>query len=413
MTILEKIKALNLPAHQFVVMGSAILEMKGIRKAGDLDIIVTQELFEELKGSPDWKYQVEWGEVGGGMDVESLENHKGVSLYKYIYGGGEIGFFLNDPKRIEEIDGIYFVSLENLLQTKSSSWDRPKDREDAELIKNYLNSLVSTEPEYWKNNLQFVYPKGLFEVQYKFAQIMAERQNIPLIDAIEKYAPLLNKAIRSEDNKELLPNLTDENILDVGYATVLERRKNYTREGLSYHDENESRFGCFCYRYDEDTKTISPHFFNAEAEDEWENGVLISKGPLSKEKIERRMSELRDMFSDIRTKYPDAQYVKGRSSLYNIEAYRRLFPPTYTVSSDVDYDLALWAGNTDIWGQFLGGDKKQKGEYGFKKELADEFLEKVKEVPLDRLADALPMPPRNASGNIEDFYSFYGIKEVL
>ena len=163
------------------------------------------------------------------------------------------------------------------------------------------------------------------------------------------------------------------------------------------------------YRYDEATKTISPHFFNAEAEEEFVDGKDVSKGPLSKEKLDRRRAELADMFRDIKTKHPDAQQVRGKSNLYNLEAYRRLYPPAYEVG-DIDYDPALWKGNTDIWGQFLGGKDKKPGEYGFKQELADEFLEKAKDVPLDRLADALPMPPRAAHGNIQDFYDLYGIE---
>ena len=77
---------------------------------------------------------------------------------------------------------------------------------------------------------------------------------------------------------------------------------------------------------------------------------------------------------------------------------------------DIDYNPELWKGQTDIWGQFLGGHEKAPGEYGFKQELAEEFLEKVKKVPLDRLADAVPMPPRTAHGSIQDFYDFYGIE---
>jgi len=140
MDILGKVKALNLPPEQFVVMGSAILELKGIRKAEDIDIIVSRDLFEKEKSNPRWEYKIEQGDVGGGVQVEMLDNHEGITLYPYIYGGGEIDFFLDDPKRTEQIDGIKFVSLENLLEVKSSSWDRPKDRLDAELIKAYLVS---------------------------------------------------------------------------------------------------------------------------------------------------------------------------------------------------------------------------------------------------------------------------------
>ncbi|MDD5589959.1 MAG: hypothetical protein PHQ47_02160 [Candidatus Portnoybacteria bacterium] len=135
---MEKIKSLNLPREQFVVMGGAALEVKDIRKAEDIDIIITAELFEKLKSNPAWEYKVEWGELGGGMNVEMLDNRDRVVLYKYIYGGGDINFFLDNPERIEEIDGIIFVSLQNLLEVKSGSWDREKDRKDAKLIKEYL-----------------------------------------------------------------------------------------------------------------------------------------------------------------------------------------------------------------------------------------------------------------------------------
>jgi hypothetical protein len=139
MEILEKVKALNLPAKQFVVMGSAILEMKGIRKIGDLDIMVTPEVFDRLKNDPEWEYKSEIGDVGGGVSVELLDNHKGSQLYKYIFAAGDgINFFLNNPEKREEIEGVYFSSLSNLLEIKSGSWDRPKDREDAVLIRKYL-----------------------------------------------------------------------------------------------------------------------------------------------------------------------------------------------------------------------------------------------------------------------------------
>lgn len=265
-------------------------------------------------------------------------------------------------------------------------------------------------PEYWKENHQFVYPKGLFDTQFAFAKIVAERRGISVIEAVEEYAPLLNKAIHTEGKeKELLPGLTDDNLAEVGYAEVLKRRKSYSKEGLKYQDGKEGRFGCFYYRYDDATKTISPHFFNAEAEEEFQDGKDVSKGPLSKEKIDRRKAELADMFRDIKGKHPDAKVVQGRSNLYNLEAYRRLYPPTYEVG-EIDYSPELWKGQTDIWGQFLGGNEKAVGEYGFKKEAADEFLEKAKDVPLDALVDAVPMPPRTAHGNIQDFYDFYGIK---
>lgn len=138
MNILEKVKALNLPSKQFVVMGGAVLELKGIRKSNDIDIIVTKDLFDKLKEDSTWEYKSELGSLGM-VQVESLENYNGVSLYHNIYGGGDIDFFRNTPDKIEEVDGVYFVSLSNLLEVKSSTWNREKDKVDVELIKDYLS----------------------------------------------------------------------------------------------------------------------------------------------------------------------------------------------------------------------------------------------------------------------------------
>lgn len=265
-------------------------------------------------------------------------------------------------------------------------------------------------PEYWKGNHQFVYPKGLFEVQFAFAKIMAEREGTSVIDAIGKYAPLLNKTIRTEDEeKSLLPGVSDKNALEKGYAQVLERRKSYESKGLEYFDGHEAKFGCFYYRYKPEDCAVEIHFFNAEAEEEFVDGKDISKGPLKSEKIERRRHELADMFKDIKDKYPDATQVRCLSHLNNLEPFTRLFPDTFEVG-DIDYDPRLWFGNTDIWGQFLGGNEKEPGEYGFKDELVDKFLEEARAVPLDKLADAVENPPRTAVGPIQDFYDLYGVR---
>ena len=271
-------------------------------------------------------------------------------------------------------------------------------------------------PEYWKDNPPFKSPKEYFKLQYEFAKIMAERNGISLTDAIAEYAPIMQKALHKLDanGKELadpIEGLTEESLFEAGYEMAQERRREAKEkdEHTPYHDEKGLRFGCHSYDYDESTKTVRVHFFNAEAEEEWEDGKDVAKGPLSKEKIDRRRHELAEMFKDIKARHPEAEHVHGRSNLYNLEAYRRLYPESYEVG-DVDYSPELWKQGMGIWGQFLGGNEKAEGEYGFKRELAEEFLEKAKTTPLDALADALAYPPRTADGPIQDFYDLYGIK---
>lgn len=269
-------------------------------------------------------------------------------------------------------------------------------------------------PEYWPSNPQLKSPKKYYELQFAFAKLMAERRNIPLMQAVKDYAPIVHGAIHEMDEErntleELVPGVTKENILERAWESSQERRAKLNTEQTPYYSEKDLRFGCHSYDYNEDTKTVRVHFANLEAEDEWVDGKSVSTGPLSEGKLTRRKAELTQMFKDIQKRHPDAKYVRGCSNLYNLESYRRLYPPTYVVG-DIDYDEKRWSRGMAIWGQFLGGNDKQKGEFGFKQKLAEEFLENAKHAPLDKLVDALPMPPRTAHGNIQDFYTFYGIE---
>lgn len=55
MNILQKIKELNLPSDQYVIIGSGTMDVLGIREAQDIDISVTKELFNKIKESGEWE----------------------------------------------------------------------------------------------------------------------------------------------------------------------------------------------------------------------------------------------------------------------------------------------------------------------------------------------------------------------
>jgi len=273
--------------------------------------------------------------------------------------------------------------------------------------------VVGGTPEYWKENKPFKSPKKYFELQLAFARKVAERKHLTILDAVDTYAPVIRNTTRllgaQRQVGERLPGITDDTLLEEAWATSKERQKEHSKERTEYHPEDSTRFGCSSYDYDMGTKTVNVHFSNTEFEEDFQDGKDVSTGPLDKEKLDRRKSELKQMFLDIRSKYPDAVKVHGRSWLYNLPAYCRLYPDSYLVGAK-DYDAELWSHGTSIWGQFLGGNDKEPGEYGFKEDTAKTFLERVDSVPVDRLADALPYAPRNAEGDIQDFYSFYGIE---
>ncbi len=136
MEILDRIRQIGLPDKEFIVMGSAILEVKGIRKANDLDIMIKKDLFETLKKDTSWRYTHKIGSLGDTID---LLDKDGVQLYFDVYGRASFDFFFADPAfHIELVEGIYFTSLLSLLEVKSNWWNREKDKEDANLIREYL-----------------------------------------------------------------------------------------------------------------------------------------------------------------------------------------------------------------------------------------------------------------------------------
>src|SRR3989344_3939178 len=49
MDIFDRVKKFNLPMGEYAVFGSSLLDVWGIRKANDLDIIATPELYNHLK----------------------------------------------------------------------------------------------------------------------------------------------------------------------------------------------------------------------------------------------------------------------------------------------------------------------------------------------------------------------------
>ncbi len=134
--IFKEIKKVDLPEGGFVVVGSAILQIKNIREANDLDVLVSKSIYEQFKKIPGWALIEkirETGEKWGFVERNNIQIH-----YRF-YGAQEydLDYFLSNPARTEIINGIYFTSLSELIRSKRE-WGRPKDVTDTELIKQYL-----------------------------------------------------------------------------------------------------------------------------------------------------------------------------------------------------------------------------------------------------------------------------------
>lgn len=128
MNIIERIKELDFPIGQYVVIGSGILDALGIRTANDIDIAVMPKLFKTLHASGEWKEEERYGKIflmRNGVDI-----NPGLSWSDY-------------PTTTEEaiasasiINGVPFMNLEELKKFKTAL-GREKDKADVTLIEAY------------------------------------------------------------------------------------------------------------------------------------------------------------------------------------------------------------------------------------------------------------------------------------
>lgn len=131
----EALKELGLPLGQYAITGSGPMGIRNLKEIGDIDILVTEELWAELAK----KYRVV-DENG----IRSVQFPGGI-----IEAFGVDSFYsfektLEDPtfkERIENaelIDGLPFESLKHVLYYKNKM-GRDKDLRDIELIQEYLD----------------------------------------------------------------------------------------------------------------------------------------------------------------------------------------------------------------------------------------------------------------------------------
>lgn len=137
-TISERVKILNLPLGKYVVVGGA-MEAHGIRPANDIDIVVTEDLFEELirKG---WrvceceKCRDRWKR---GSQERILKSDGVDILSEYTWEDkyhADTGELIRDA---EIIGGVPYVQLGELLKWKKAA-NREKDQKDVKLIEKFL-----------------------------------------------------------------------------------------------------------------------------------------------------------------------------------------------------------------------------------------------------------------------------------
>ncbi len=137
MDIVGEVKKLKLPNDKYVVVGSGILIAYGLKKGTDIDIVVTEDIFNSfiMRG---WE-QLPWTYPD---HDEGIFLRKGlVELYLDVNCGNFTPSTSELIQRAKVIEGVNFASMGDTLKFKKEYVKtKPKHKKDIEIIEQYLKT---------------------------------------------------------------------------------------------------------------------------------------------------------------------------------------------------------------------------------------------------------------------------------
>jgi hypothetical protein len=248
------------------------------------------------------------------------------------------------------------------------------------------------------------YAKAFFDLQLQFADKVAALSGLPPARVLLEYTNLYIRFGLGRDFdpahptwQEYLAGLESApDIREWTYRFYLTRP--LTRPGAMGAPPVVAASGCFSYaRLSGDR--IRLHFQNAEPDEH---------SPLALERGSQRLAELTALFGHVKRSLPQPTTppttpprVVGASWLYNLAAYRRLFPPSYLVTA---HAITPRFQHMPLWGQFLD----RQG--AIRENMTRRFLEHLEhQSSLHRLDQCFPFQVLAVGAPVQDFYDFYGI----
>lgn len=131
MKIIKKIKELNFPNGEYVVVGSGLLEALGIRTASDIDIAASPALVERLRKTGEWKQEYRWNKLF--LAKEGIDIITKLDWEDYPTTTAEA------IKTATIIDGAPFLNIKETIKFKKAL-GREKDFKDIALLEKYQST---------------------------------------------------------------------------------------------------------------------------------------------------------------------------------------------------------------------------------------------------------------------------------
>jgi len=238
-----------------------------------------------------------------------------------------------------------------------------------------------------------VYAKTFFDLQLRFAGKVTELAELPLTRALFEYTNLPIRFGLSHEAQPAHPVWQDylaglEDAGDIGEWTY---RFYLTRDERMAGPPVVATFGCFSYSLLPGDR-IRLHFRNADTEGHSSLGAPCQ---------DQRRADLAALFGHVRRTSPGHLQVVGISWLYNLEAYRRLFPLSYVATARVINNRFR---SMPLWGQFLD-------RHGvLKEDMTRPFLARLEEQTcVERLHECFPFQVLAVEAPVREFYNFYGL----
>lgn len=238
-----------------------------------------------------------------------------------------------------------------------------------------------------------MYARAFFDLQFEFAERVAGLSGLLLPDALLQYT---NFYVRFGLGRE--PDRTHPGWQE--YVAGLREARDGREWTYRFYRERAhavagppvvATFGCFAYsRLREDRLRL--HFQNADTD---------GTSSLGSARRGQRVADLAALFAHVKAAEREPLGVVGASWLYNLEAYRRLFPKPYLATARV---LRGRFQRMPLWGQFLD----RHGS--IKPSLAAEFLERLaRQSSVENLDQCFPLPVLTVEAPVREFYAFYGV----